>query len=85
VLSGQGVVTLTAAAFEHTQTVAATGVTPASRVFASVAPHSNDDENDPELLDVLALSAAPGAGTVEFTLAFGTPTRGPVKINWSAF
>jgi hypothetical protein len=84
-----GTATLTiadpAGRLEHQETVSAPGVTPVSRLFVSLAPTSDADENDPELTDLLALSASPGAGTLTITAAFDTAMSGPIKFNWSAF
>lgn len=70
---------------EHQQVVSAPGVTLASRLFVTLAPASDADENDPEMTDMLALAASPGAGSLTVTAAFAAPMSGPIKINWSAF
>ena len=68
----------------HVQTVSAIGVTAASRVFLAVAPHSDADENSPELLDLLSISGAAGTDQITITLTFATPTGGPIKLYWRA-
>lgn len=83
-LSGTATVTLSAAAFQHSQTVAAVGVTPAKTVLVSLAPALVTDENDPELLDCVSLWGTPGTDTITFGLTFSIPSVGPVKLNWSA-
>ena len=83
-VAGTATVTLSAAAFQHSQTVAAVGVTPESVVLVSLAPVADDDANDPELLDVVALWATPGTDQITFGLTFSTKTVGPIKLNWSA-
>ncbi len=86
-LSGTATMTLSdpAGQLEHQQVVSAPGVTLASRLFVTLAPASDADENDPEMTDMLALAASPGAGSLTVTAAFAAPMSGPIKINWSAF
>lgn len=83
-LAGTATVTLSAAAFQHSQTVAAVGVTPANTIMVSLAPSLVTDENDPELLDCVSLWGTPGTDTITFGLTFSIPSVGPVKLNWSA-
>lgn len=83
-LSGQATVTVPNNRIEWTETVTATGVTGASRIFLTVSPHDDADENDAELLDIAAMSAAPGTNQITVELAFTTPTAGPIKLNWMA-
>lgn len=70
--------------FEWAETVAASGVVPADVVLLSVAAHLDSDENDAEMLDITAMSGAAGTNQVTVTLAFATPTAGPIKLNWMA-
>ncbi len=70
---------------EHQELVAAPGVTPTSRVFLALAPGADADENDPELTDLLVLSANPGANSLTVTAAFASAMSGPLKLYWSAF
>lgn len=83
-LSGQATVTVPNNRIEWSETVTATGVTGASRIFLTVAPHVDADENDAEMLDIAAMSAAPGTDQITVELAFPTPAAGPIKINWMA-
>lgn len=83
-LAGTATVTIPTAAFQHSETVAAVGVTPASVVLVGLSPAVDADDNDPELLDVVALWATPGTDQITFGLTFSTPAVGPVKLNWSA-
>ena len=87
VAKGEATATLTGVGgvIEWTETVTATGVTSGNAVLLSLAPGTDADENDPEMLDVLAMSARPLTGQIEITANFATPTSGPVKFNWSAF
>lgn len=83
-LAGTATVTLTTAQFQHSQTVAAVGVTPSKVMVVSLAPALDADDNDPELLDLVAVWGVPGTDQITFGLTFSTPTSGPVKLNWSA-
>ena len=84
ILRGLATVTVPNNSLEHTQTVTATGITGSSRIFLSIAPHDDADENDAEMLDVAAMSAAPGSGQITVEMAFAVPVAGPIKINWMA-
>lgn len=84
ILTGLATVTVPNNAIEHSQTVTATGVTASSRVFLSIAPHDDADENDAEMLDIAAMSAAPGTNQITVELAFTEPHAGAIKINWMA-
>lgn len=82
--SGTATVTVPNKRLEWSETVTATGVTGSSRIMLTVAPHDDADENDAEMLDIAAISAAPGTGQITVEMAFTTPTAGPIKINWMA-
>jgi hypothetical protein len=69
---------------EWSQTVTATGVTPASRVTVALAGVADTAENDAEMLEILGLAATPLTDQITITAAFGTPTSGPISIHWSA-
>lgn len=83
--SGVATITVPNNARWHEQTVAATGVLPTDRVNAWIAPHLDSDENGPDGLDVILLSAAPGTDQLAITITFGVPANGPIKLQWSAF
>lgn len=85
-LSGVATITLPSGegAYEDTETVAALGVTPTSKVFLSLAPALDEDENDPSMLDIVSMSAIPGTDTLTINATFSQLTSGPVKFNWSA-
>lgn len=82
--SGSATINITgrgAGQFEWSETVAATGLVAGSRVFVQLAPPDNAQENDPEMLDIQAMSAACLANdTLTVTAAFATPTRGPIGL-----
>lgn len=84
-LAGTATVTPALASNEWRETVAAVGVTGSSKIICGVGVHSDTDENDPEFLDIGAISAIPGTDTLTFVMNFLTPTQGPIKLNWSAF
>ena len=66
---------------EWTETVAAAGLTAGSLVFVQLAPPDNTLENDPEMLDIAAMAAACTAdNTITVTMAFATPTIGPIPL-----
>lgn len=66
---------------EWNETVAAVGLVSGSRVFVQLAPPDDMLENDPEMLDIAAMSAACLANdTLTVTMAFTTPTRGPISL-----
>jgi hypothetical protein len=84
-LTGAATITVPPGSYDHTQTIAAPGVTPSSIVFVALGAFPDSDENDPSLLDVAAISGAPGTDQITVTIAFSTPTEGVVRLNWSAF
>lgn len=81
---GTATVTVPGYSMAWTETVAAAGVTPSSTIIPALAPHLDTDENDAELLSIVALSALAGTNQITFTLAFAEPTAGPIKLNWRA-
>lgn len=81
---GAGVITVPAGSFDAEASFAADGVNGAMVAMASLAKHSDADENSEELLSVSAIRAAAGAGSVSVFMAFSEPTSGPVRINWMA-
>ncbi|WP_310533137.1 hypothetical protein [Novosphingobium sp.] len=83
-LGGLATITIPTAQLEWEETVTATGVTPASRIMACLAPALDADENDPALLSVVNLSASPGTDQITISIAFAVPAQGAIKLNWSA-
>jgi hypothetical protein len=86
-LAGLATITITTqrGAYEHTETVAATGVTALSKVIIGLSPATDDDENCAELLDLVSCVADPATDTLAITATFSQPTSGAIKFNWSAF
>ncbi len=85
-IPAKGVATVTVPnnRLEWVETVTATGVVPADVVVPTIGAHVDADENDAEMLDVMALSATAGTDQITVTMAFATPTAGPIKISWMA-
>lgn len=81
VVSGLATVTVPASSYYHEESVTLTGCTTSMRIVCSIAPHSDADVNNEEMLSVVSLSAAPGTDTATVSIAFSEPTTGPVKIN----
>lgn len=71
--------------WEARESVAAAGVVPASRLFLALAPATDADENDPELIDLLSLAGTPTTDSILISASFAAPVSGPLKLNWSAF
>ena len=69
---------------QHTETLAAVGVTPASIVMLSFAATDDFDENTPELLTACNMMAVPGTDQITVNLSFRRPESGPIKLSWSA-
>ena len=84
VVSGLATVTVPTNSYFHQESVTLTGCTASMRIVCSLAPHSDADVNDEEMLSVVALSASPGTDTATVSIAFSEPTTGPVKINLMA-
>lgn len=84
-----GTATLTAPSgarvFELIGTTAVVGMVASRPVVAWLSGVDDADENDPELLDVKSISALALTNQIRFTLSFGVPVSGPIKLNWSAF
>lgn len=84
VLSAAATITVPNLAMTHEQSVAFAGCTPSSRVFVSLAPAADTDENGPEGLDVIALWAVPGTDTATINLELREPANGPVLLQLMA-
>lgn len=57
-------------------------MTPASIIAIKLAHTTADDENEPELLDVVTLVAIPGTDAFDALLTFPTPHSGPIKLHY---
>lgn len=67
---------------EHRETIARAGVTPSSFIKVWLAPTLDTDENDPELIDIVALVAIPATDAFDVLATFSTPHSGPIKLNY---
>lgn len=83
-LSGSAVITVANGRREWSETVAAVGVTPTSRVMVALGSHDDDDENSADMLDLIGLSATPGTNEITVVAGFLSPVAGPINILWSA-
>jgi len=83
-VKGSVIVTVPNNRLEWSETVAAAGVTASSVVLLGVGPHVDSDENDAETLDLVSMSATPGTDQIAVEMAFSTPQRGEIKLNWMA-
>jgi hypothetical protein len=84
-LAGQVVLSVPNNSISAQSTLSAPGVTPTSVVMIGLAPHSDDDENSVDLIDLLSVSANPKTDQITVTVSFATPHAGPIRLNWSAF
>ena len=82
--TGLATVTPQPAVWEWTEIVTATGALPANKIIITIGDHADTDENSADFLDILCMSASAGTGQITVTMAFGEPTSGPIKLNWSA-
>ena len=73
-------VTVPNPSLERYETVAIAGVTPSSRVTLSLGAHGPADENEADMIDLVAMAAVPGTGSIDVTLAFAEPTAGPINL-----
>jgi hypothetical protein len=81
-ISGTATATVAANSFEHTETLAAVGITSGMKVIISLAPTDDTDENEPELLSIEAMSGEAGTDQVIVTLSFAEATSGAIKLNY---
>lgn len=83
-LSGTATVNLPdgAGVLEWRETVAKAGILPADAIGLFLAPALDTDENDPELLDLLTMSASAGTDRITINMTFLQPTSGPIKLIW---
>ena len=83
-LTGTGVLTVPDNALEALSIIGAPGVVAGSIIIVSLAAVVDDDENTPELLDIVALWGEAGIDQITLNATFSDLTSGAVKINWSA-
>jgi len=83
-VKGTATVTVPNGSREWSEIVTATGVTGASVILITVAAHADSDENGADMLDLVSMSATPGTDQIAVEMAFSTPQRGEIKLNWMA-
>jgi len=69
---------------EWTETFAASGVTPASRIALILAGADDTLEYHPDFVDLVSIAGLPGTDTITASLVFSSPYSGPLNMNWSA-
>jgi hypothetical protein len=69
---------------EHTETVAAIGMTPGQNVELMLRPGADSDENTAETVDLVAMAGTAGIDQFVLVMAFAAPTSGPVLLNHRA-
>lgn len=84
ILKGTGTVTVPNWSYDFTGTISAVGVAPSDVIFVGLGAFTDEDENDPSLLNIAAMSAVAGTDEITVNLAFLTPTSGLIRLNWSA-
>ena len=68
--------------FDAEATVTAASCTPSSTIELRLASTADTDENEPEMLSLIAATAKPGSGSFALVLAFSELTSGPVKLQY---
>ena len=66
----------------HTETVTATGMTPDKQVLVALANGLDANENEPEMIDLVALSGLAGTDQLTITMTFSERTSGPINLNY---
>lgn len=61
-----------------------TGLTSDKKLFISVAPHLDSDENGEDGLSIASMAALAGTALATIKLAFTEKTSGPIKLNLMA-
>ena len=85
-IAGQVVPTIPGPAgrFEHEEVLAAVGVTAGMQVMLALAPHADTDENNCQAINLRGMAGEAGTDTITVRLSFGSPTSGPIRINYMA-
>ncbi len=66
--------------YEYSQKVTDVRVNPNSLITLSLGSMLDTDENDSEMLDMVALAARPATGSFDIVITFSSPQSGPVPI-----
>ncbi|AXQ69708.1 hypothetical protein HOU03_gp126 [Caulobacter phage CcrSC] len=70
--------------YEWEQAINDASLTGSEVIQTWLAPASSSDENEPEMLDLVALTAQASAGVVIFKLSFSELTSGPIRLHYKA-
>lgn len=85
-LSGTATITVPAnngaGAYEWSETVTATGVTPSSVPLCQLAAGVDADENTADFIDLITLSATPATNALTINMVVSTPVSGAIAVNW---
>lgn len=68
--------------YQHEQTIADASIVAGDVIDIRLDDCDVDDENEPDMLDLILMRAKAGTGTVEIVLTFLQRTSGPVKLLW---
>lgn len=80
--SGSFTCTMLTNRFEHTETFSVIGMTDSHKPFVTLAATTNEDENEPSMLNIVSMQAIPLTDAITFEIVFGEQTRGPIKLNY---
>ena len=68
--------------FEHYQVITDANVSPSSKISISLSSMGDNDENQAEFIDLLALTATAGTGNFTAIASFQTKTAGIINLNY---
>jgi hypothetical protein len=85
-LAGQATITAPGpqGVIEWSEQVTATGVTPSSRIFLSLASATDDLVYHPDFVDLVSVSGDAETDAIIISIVFSSPYSGPIILNWSA-
>lgn len=69
-----------AGVYDYEQTVTDAAVSGTSKIMLSLDPGADTDENEPEFIDLINMTAFPSAGSFTLSMTFREPHSGPIKI-----
>lgn len=85
-VSGIATVTVPNSRMEWEETVTTTGAAALSKIYVTLHPGLNRDENTADMLPPMTVAGTPVSfgDSTTFILSFSEPVSGPIKLNWSA-